>query len=346
MREDILKKINEARANGEILYSFSRLESFNDCLYAYNITYNQHNRGLDNIYALLGTSIHDGLEHYFNCGENELQERFDKGYENALKDGYNFPNDKIKENYLYCINHYIKNFKSDGLNSLQEFPFMIELNGIKIIGFIDRITKDPNSSDNTLRIIDFKTSTNYSKKEKQIKGRQLVLYAYAVEQLTGKKVTSVCWNMLKYINVKYKKKTRKTKKIFLRNEYVLFWKDEILQSLQDKGYEFEDAIDIFMEHLQKNEMPNEVLEDFEFGDAYVEYEYNDETKQELLDYIEKTVKKINKTKEWKAKNISNGDFKCLNLCNHRETCPALKSYIQKLPETMVEETGINFDELF
>ncbi len=346
MREQILKQIAEAREKNETLLSFSRLETANDCLYCYNEIYNNKHRGLDNIYGILGGLVHEGLELYYNTGENKLSEIFENGYKKAKKDGYDFSNDVIKENYLYCVRHYIKNFKGEDLKGLQEFPFMIELNGSKIIGYIDRITKDPNSNENTFRIIDFKTSTMYSKEDKKKKGRQLVLYAYAVEQITGKKVTSICWNMLKYVKITYKGKTRKRSKFFLRNGYVLAWKNEIMEELEKIGVEFEDAIDIFTEALTKNEIPEQIKDAFIFEDALVEHEYNEETIQDVLDYIEDTIKTINKTSKWKTKTITeSNNFKCLYLCNFRDCCPSVKSYLNKIPEHMIEEDD-DFESLF
>lgn len=347
MRKDILDKIEKAKKNKEVLYSFSRLDVANDCLYAYNETYNKSNKGIGNVYASLGLAIHDGLEEFYNTGKNNLSKKFEEEYNKTKEDGYNFMSDTIEESYMYCMRHYIENFKSDNKNSLQEFPFMIEYKGKKIIGYIDRIVQDTsNEGERTLRIIDYKTSTMYTKSDKKIKGRQLVLYAYAIEQMTGYKVTSVCWDMLKYVKITYKGKTRKTKKFFLRNEYVLAWKNEILQELENKGYDFEEALDIYMECLGKNKMPEEVLDMFEFEDALVEYEYNEETKEELFNYLDTTFDMLLNVKNWKTKHIKDKNFKCFYLCNHRETCPALKSYFNNIPEHMLDDDGINFEELF
>lgn len=346
-REETLKKMEELRQQGKVLYSFSRLSSFNDCLFCYNETYNKGDRGKDNIYALIGTSLHNSLEDIYNDKDNQLKENYNNDYKKAKEQGFDFPTDKIKENYDICINHYIDNFKKDELNSLTEYPFLIEVNGEYIIGFIDRVTKDPNSNENTLRVIDYKTSTRYAKKDLVEKGRQLVLYAYALEQITGKKVTSCCWNMLKYAYVKCKLGSRK-KAMIMRNEIVLKYRDEILQAIEDKGYEFDEALDIYMDNATKNKIPDEVKDYFEITDGYVEYPYNEETKTELLEYLHNTIKKIKShNNEWKPKSISlSNEFLCLHLCSHRDKCPALSKYMNNIPEIVEEETELNFEELF
>ena len=352
VRKDIEDKIEKLRKEGATIYSFSRLEVFNECAAAYDMTYNKKLAKSDNVYSVLGGAIHESLEKIYNGEDIDILKNFEEDYGKTIG-VYDFPNN-ARENYLKCMKHYCENFKKDDLNSLQEYPFIVEINGRYITGIIDRITKDPNSNENTLRIIDYKTSTLYKSSDLVKKGRQLVLYAYAIEQMTGQKVTSICWDMLKYVHVQYNKKTRKRRKLFLRNEFIYFWKEEILEELTSQGMDFMDALEIYMSALQSNQMPKELSDVFTVSEGYVEYEYNEETKEELLSYLTDVINKIESENKWEYKKITaNNNFNCLYLCNNRENCKALQMYFDSQTEDVEKEeieeiknNSYDFSELF
>ena len=348
-KKELEKEIQAMRESGEEIYSFSKLETANDCPYAYKLAYIDKREDLsqDNIYSVMGSVIHDALEKTYNGEEVDIKKEFDEGYYKCKNDGYDFPDSNIKEGYMKCMHHYIENFKKDEFNSIQEYVFLTDIDGIKVTGFIDRITKDPDSEEKTLRIIDYKTSTAYAKKDLAKKGRQLILYAYALEKEKGVKVTKVCWNMLKYVNVYYSGKTRKKKTLYRRDEYVMAWKDEIIKELESLGYDIVEALDIFMENAVINVIPEQVADKFKITEGYLEYEYNEETKQDLIDYVKDSVKKIKELKEFKPKNIDYfNKFSCQTLCNFRDHCPALKKHNDALNEIYEESDDIDFEDIF
>ena len=44
------------------IWSFSKLSSYHNCAYAWYLTYVLHEKGEDNVYGVLGNSIHDCVE--------------------------------------------------------------------------------------------------------------------------------------------------------------------------------------------------------------------------------------------------------------------------------------------
>ena len=56
------QRLEELKAQGNELYSISKLDSINNCLYGAYLTYRLDNRGGNNIYAIMGGKLHDVLE--------------------------------------------------------------------------------------------------------------------------------------------------------------------------------------------------------------------------------------------------------------------------------------------
>ena len=71
-------------------------------------------------------------------------------------------------------------------------------------GFIDLLVIHP---DNSVDIYDYKSSSIYDKKKTVEHSKQLLIYAYAMEQ-EGYKVNSVQWLFAKYANIKTKRSTK------------------------------------------------------------------------------------------------------------------------------------------
>lgn len=334
-KEELEKKIHKMREEGLPVFSFSKLGSYDECPFCYKMAYIDKNRDtLSNIYSELGTALHDGLEEIYNGGDNHLKEKFENAYLNCVTNNLTFGRQSTQDNYLANMRNFIENFQKDDLKCFNEYLFLIEIEGIYITGYIDRITKNPENPQ-TLRIIDYKTSTKYAKKDLIEKGRQLVLYAYAIEQLSGMKVTSICWNMLKYVTVEFTGKLKNGRKkksstLFERSKVVYTFRNEIIQALEDKGYSSDEAIDIYCEALETDKIPEQVRDMFIIKDGYVEHTYNEETLQELKDYIKTTVENINKESKWKPKKLDEYNiFGCSVLCNYRHICPYLKDFISK-----------------
>lgn len=80
--------------------------------------------------------------------------------------------------------------------------FLIEINSHYLQGIIDLLIYN---EDGTVSIRDYKTSSKFANADLEEKGRQLILYGLAMEQL-GYKVKDLAWEMLKYVEISYKLK--------------------------------------------------------------------------------------------------------------------------------------------
>lgn len=180
-------------------YSISRLECFCDCQHEFYLTYVKGLRSEgENIYGYLGSKVHEILEE-LQVGDitiEEALERYDESIEDAEILGFEFITEKSGNTWKECVRNYIENFTPIECTEYGvEEAFQIDIEGIKVRGHIDFWYKD---EDGMIKVIDYKTSTKYAKKDLPKYGRQLILYAYALEQLGKGKVKDVSWDFLKY----------------------------------------------------------------------------------------------------------------------------------------------------
>ena len=188
----------------ETVYSFSRLDTFNQCEYQYYLNYVLKVPSPDNIYSVLGTTVHDIFEamQEGKMTRKEALDKFDTELELYKILQFKFMSKQVETNYVNSINHAIYYFEPiHGDKCEVEKEVFINLDGFKLRGYIDLITFN---SDGSVNIYDFKTSTKYSKDDLKKKARQLILYGIAMEQL-GYKVNMIAWDMLKYCTVKGKR---------------------------------------------------------------------------------------------------------------------------------------------
>ena len=165
----------------QTIYSISRLNSFDNCPYAYNITYNEGDRGTDSVYTLLGSKIHELLEELQQekiTNEQALESFLDE-IDSVEMIGFDFMSENVRNNYIDNISHLLLHFEpKEGEYFIEEEVF-VDIGDYKLRGFIDIYFKKGN---NTIEIIDYKTSTKFKKNEILSAGRQLVLYAIALKQ--------------------------------------------------------------------------------------------------------------------------------------------------------------------
>lgn len=273
----------------DVIYSFSRLKLFNECRHAYFLTYELKVEKKPNIYSEIGSTIHELLEDIQDGKEIPVEERI-----NIFKDkveeceifGIEFVNDKIKEKYIENIKHCLENFKPlEGKKFEIEKQIELEINGHKLTGFIDLIV---HNDDGTVSVIDFKTSSKYTKKDLSKNANQLIIYGLALEQL-GYKVKDVKWLMLKYCQVKGKR----GKKVIERRDL-------------EENQEFEDCfIEYPYNEISKMECIdwiNETIEEIESLTLYDTWKS----------------KEINK----------GNSFYCSNICSVCGKCESLKEYLK------------------
>ena len=358
------EKIEELRSQGVEIFSFSKLDTVYECKYSFYKNYIEKAKvEKDNAYSYLGGKIHDALEHVYKGdslvveeGKEELTPReyiVHRWYE-ALDEMYNikhfeFPSDAIKINYEKSMANYVHNFTKEDKKAILESTMLINLEGVWIMGFIDVLQADEIEGTKSLRVVDYKTSTLYTGDKKKEKGRQLVLYALAVENATNYPVTSVAWDFLKYATFRYLGKSRKKGENLMRCKATSYWQKEIINELIALDYDMNTAVDMWAAGDAIGAIPKEVEHMFEVTGSIIDYDYNDETKQELIDWVLETVAEVHDMKEsgiYPAKKIDkSNEFGCASLCPYKHQCEAYKSYLKKYPQNVVAG-GVDYSKLF
>lgn len=273
----------------EVTYSFSRLKLFNECRHAYFLTYVLKVQKRVNIYSEIGTTIHELLEDIQGGKEIPVEERIEM-FEDKVDEceifGISFVNDNIKEKYVENVKHCLKNFKSiQGKKFEIEKEITLDIDGHKLTGFIDLVV---HNDDGTVSIIDYKTSSKYTKKDLQKNANQLIIYGLALEQL-GYKVRDVKWYMIKYATIQGKRGN----KMIERRE------------LED-GQDYEDCfVEYPYNEVSKMECIDWIIDTIEEIESLTTYD----------------------TWEHKDINRGNS-FYCSNICSVCGKCEALKQYLK------------------
>ena len=364
--QEILKDLQE---NNITVYSFSRLETINNCLYEAYRTYILDDRAnqIPNCYSLLGGKIHDVLEQIMNnkASESDLLPAMNQELEDMNMLGIEFPKgkdgaDTIRQGWIDDMTHFCKTYKAPKGKFETETFFLYETPKHNYIqGYIDltRIRKD-----GSIDIYDYKTSTMYRGEDIKRHGRQLVLYALGKEQ-QGYKVRNIGWIFLKYCEVTYMgKKTSRSKeeteitKIIERKNLFKDLKSVIEEKLYKMGFNELD-VDVITFFAQKNnEIPKQLIDSFNIKPCVIKYELSEETRQECDNYIDDTIQRWESlnadneiefipksfTKMTKAGKEVMDAFYDTNLCGYAKSCP----HLQKFLDTWQKEDDDNDSGLF
>ena len=275
------------------LYSYSKLSSFQNCAYGYYLTYIQHIKGEDNVYGILGNVVHDMYE-LLTKDEitiEEAKEKFKQEYELCKFLGLTFPTKMSEEKYVYDVEHSFDYFIKPTGRLEQERYFQIEIENKIFRGYIDLIIFDDEKK--TIRVIDYKTSSRFSKKDLEShKVFQLILYSmYLEKEYPDYKILNPMFYMLKYVNVTNEKGRTSIKEIY-----------------------------------DVDELRYEVV-----SPLMVEVQYNDNMKDKLKQYINEATLDIAFSDEeaesdWyrTVEELRNNTFYCKNLCSHKKSCKFYK----------------------
>lgn len=311
-----LDKIKEKYGDDVKFYSISRLNNYNNCEKGYYYTYIDKKEQDENIYTLLGNSVHNILEKYYNGEIDKLDKtEFENDWQKAQLFGIKFMSEKVQNKYLKDIDVFFDTYKKREGNFISELGFILQLDEKHYLtGYIDSIEM---LDDNNIKIIDYKTSSKFVGKEKlKHAGRQLVIYQMAMEQLYGFNVINNAWEMVKYLQVKVGNNKPKIVEGF---EWVSKCEKQI-RTLLKKKYMDSIIIDVMIAKcISENNincLPDDVKEQIQIETYICDYEITEEVKKECLEYIWKTIKEIeNKDgkgeEEWKC-NVN--PFYCQNLC--------------------------------
>ena len=321
---EYVSKIKEKNPNAKF-YSHSRLGNFNQCKRGYYYTYVDKKPQKPSVYSTLGTACHTSLEEvYEGKVDRPNKQIFDDEFKKCELFSINFPKSKydIKGGYYKDISAFYDVYKKIETNGrcISELGFILKIDENHYeMGYIDLLILN---EDRTADIVDFKTSSTFDKNHTVEAGRQLILYAMAIEQLYGIKVNTVSWVMLKYIDAQVGE--NKPKIALKGREWVKKISSQIKTLMKKKGYD-EAIIDMYLLKAELdnsiNELPEDIKSEIKVNVHTRYYDITDELKQELIDYTTNTIKTI---EEMDEKDISKWEcsvdqFFCENLCSFSNT---------------------------
>lgn len=159
-------------------YSFSRLDSWNQCPLQWKYNYLDKLPQLSNFFSELGSYMHLLLEAYDRgkIPADRLSEVFDKHYRRRVHTPPPFPiEDKWKSEVYWEFNKF-RGFSKPAIGI--ERDILIDYGDFFLRGFIDREVEGG--------IIDYKVSKPFDKKKLEHKKKQLYLYSRAYKEKWGK----------------------------------------------------------------------------------------------------------------------------------------------------------------
>lgn len=323
---DIKEKINQLREEGNTIYSISRLNTVDECGWEYWQTYMEHLKGKDNIYSFTGTRIHKCLENIQNGIKVDFPKEVNKMLDEAKFLDIKFPTENIETKWKNDIISFAQNYKAPVYNKVEtEKLFLIEINGHYLQGIIDLLIYN---EDGTVSIRDYKTSSKFTNTDLETKGRQLILYGLAMEQM-GYKVKDLAWEMLKYVEISYKLKNGKTRTAIAERGYILEkLKSDITKELkalkQYDGLQIEMMVDEAIENNSFDNLPQSIKDKYTIKDYICYYDFTEERKIETQAFIQAKIEDIEIFKDdknwWEPKEITPyTSFYCQNLCRSSQS---------------------------
>ena len=340
---EISEQIKKIRQSGKTIYSISRLNTVDNCGWEYWQTYMEHLLPKDNIYSFTGTRIHKCLEDLQNGKKLDFPNEIKKILKEATLLDINFPNDSIEEKWTKDIICFATHHNPPHYNKIEtEKQFLIELDGNYLQGIIDLVIYN---EDGSISIRDYKTSSKFSNTDLEEKGRQLILYGIAMENL-GFVIRDLAWEMLKYVEISYKLKNGKTRTTIAEKGFIVEkLKSDIIRELKSlKKYsdlEIENMVDIAIDNNSLDNMPENIQKKYTIKDYICYYEYTEERKKETRNFIKAKIEEIEQFKDdiswWEPKEITPyTSFYCANLCNHRDNCEYFQDF-KEIQEMLNEE---------
>ena len=318
---EIDKRLEALRAEGKQLYSISKLNTMHQCKYQAYLTYIEHEKQRDNIWACAGSIIHDRLEGCLK-GKNspeDIKAAIDAELENFSMLDIDFPLDKngkstIRDNWVANMTRFAEEFKTPHGNFETEQLVILPINDHAVMhGYIDVIKYN---KDGSVDVIDWKTSSQFTGDHLIEAGRQLAFYAMALEA-EGLRVRSAKWVMLKYYEASWTLKNGNTKtKVGEWRNLCKDLSNVIEKKLIEAGEdEFEIAL-ILDKARETNKIPEEVADFFTVKPYVRDYELTDEVKAETMAYIISTIKEYELTEKWGPCNCKENSYFCANLCGY------------------------------
>lgn len=341
MNRDNNEQIQQLQNSGVELYSISKLDNINNCLYASYLTYRKGIKGSNNIYAITGTKMHEVLESIAKgeATEKDLMPAMETELLNVELFGFKFPTEQIRDGWIQDMTHFCNHYKMpEGIYDTEQLFLYKTDDGHYLRGYIDLID---HHFDGTIDIYDHKSSSMYSSKAIEEHARQLLVYMLAKQQ-EGFKVNKVAWHFMKYVNATYKnKKGQLTTKIIERRKIG----SELLKYVSEKIDMNNLGSDLILNEFVKtndiNVLPEEVRKEFTIEPCLVEFEITQEAIDECKQYIANTIAKWESladkgeeaypprefTTTQKNGKVVRDSFFCQTLCPHESRCPYIHDYL-------------------
>ena len=185
----------------DMVWSYSRIESFDDCPYKFFLKYISKCKETDKFYATYGSFMHKLIERYYRgeLSKNEMVMEFLTGFSTNVKGAR--PQESTVQKYIKCGVQYLNGFQPFKYNMVEvEKRVDFEIDGLKFVGYIDYLGEQDGEYyivDNKSR--DLKPRSGRKKptaKDKELDDmlRQLYIYAAAIKQEYGKFPKSLCFN--------------------------------------------------------------------------------------------------------------------------------------------------------
>lgn len=277
------EQLNEIKReyNVDVLYSWSRIHSYQTSPYEYYLSYVKHEKQDRNdcIYTYTGGLAHDIIENFYNGNikYDDMLSEFEDGWVTGrdisqLKfDRNDSEHDKkLASAYHDNLKDFFKSHKKLKYKPYLEKFITIQIGKSVLNGYIDCLFKD---DDGFWHIVDWKTSSIYKGKKAEDECGQLVVYAIGLNQkgVPFDKI-KICWDFLKYCDIQYTQANGKTKTRQVERCKI----GESLQTnarmwLKKLGYENE--VDNYLMELASSNsidvLPDEVREKYVISDCFV-----------------------------------------------------------------------------
>lgn len=214
--------------------SYSAISTYQKCPLAYKFQYIEKVPTKPSHYLSFGSSVHSALEFFYNvkvaqpCSLERLLQELEKvwksdGYESESRE------QEYKEKGRAILTlFYHENVPSFTVPVAVEKRFLIDLDGIKLSGVIDRITRLASGG---LEIIDYKTNEKLPPPYRLKEDLQLPIYHMAAEQLYGKEPDKVT---LYFLVPNEKISTKKTKRDITQTRQKIL---RVADSIQKQKFE-------------------------------------------------------------------------------------------------------------
>lgn len=367
------KRLQQLFDSGKQVYSFSKLSSIENCPYGAYLSYILHQQNKkDSVWGVLGGKFHDKLEQIINkeAEPDELVPIAEEEVEYLDMLGMEFPKDykggdSIRNNWIANMQHFSDTYKQMPLEGNFETEELVILkidDDHYIQGYVDLVR---HNEDGSISILDWKTSSMYSKEDFKHAAHQLKIYGLAKEA-QGFKISSLHWIFLKYVDVEFdgyeranSKQRKRLTKTVERRKLGKELRNFVLRDMLSSGYGKLDAylyVDKLVEHNSLDVLPEDIRRNYKLKLCVVDAEFTEEEKQKTLDWVNEIIE-LYETYErkgvWPTRDFTKinkfgkeveDTFFCNNLCSYGHSC----KYIALFNEAMRKKNNEDdeFDDLF